>query len=251
MEILKKFIDGIKNLDNVHAELKEFDGIDPTIDITFNNMSSNIPIIKTIHSVYKTGINLRDRKLMLNVIRFFNKLYNNIENQEDKDKILKRFEKNSTKRIKETEIMLLILDKQIKDEKVDYFGNLYYLLLNEKLNINQYSIYVEMLDNIFVYDLKKLIKDYNYIVQNQYLATYEGDTRTINHIVAKSDSSIRLENIGLLGTTKSQYLGILGEVEDYYLTEEGFWFCHSILNDKRIIIIEDGKYVTRVEIEKG
>ena len=224
IKLSENFVESLINIDNFKVELGNFDVFDPTLDIDIGLISSNIPIVNTVDSIAKIGLSLRERNFLNNIVKLLYKLNKNIEAERERDKILIKFKKNAKQRKKQTELMLLVIEGQNQNYKVDYFSNLLYNLLKDEIDIVKYELFVSIFNNLYFNDFKTFIDTNKTNMVNESIITFK-------EITYESSVFHRLEQHGLV-TTRNQ-MGdhiVINTDITYRLTYLGKEFLDFILD---------------------
>lgn len=105
------------------------------IDFVFDDSPlKEIPVVKTIYSIAKTGIAIRDRHLLNKTLIFINKLNSNNLSSEEYNEYKSKLKEKDKNIYKELEHIVIILDKLVEKEKAVILANLYtaYLLIDNR-----------------------------------------------------------------------------------------------------------------------
>lgn len=159
-----------------------------TIDnlINASDTFEDIPIIKTIASVLKGAYNLYDRNLLKNTLVFIQELN---AGKVDEDKYIAyktTLEHNSNKCEKELGRVLLILNNIIDISKSKMLARLFKAYISKSLTWEEFCEYSEIINRIFLEDMKILIK-----VNNE-------EIKTINEDDKEKYRIYRLNSIGVI-----------------------------------------------------
>lgn len=111
-----------------------------------------LPFVKTVYSIAKTGIAIRDRHLLNKTLMFIKKLNANNLDSEEYEKYKKRLKEKDENIYKELEYVIIILDKMIEKEKSEVLANLYSAYINKEINFNEFKNLSLVLDNFLLYD---------------------------------------------------------------------------------------------------
>ena len=187
-------------------------GIDSTLD---DGILKEIPIVKTVLSIGKISIGIRERKLIKNLVVFLNELNSGSIDKEELDKHKEMLKKNSKKAEKELGRILIILEQTIDNEKASILGKLYKAYINQTINWNMFVEYSEITNRLFVLDIDLLkilwLKDYN-------------------HYKETRDDSFRIERIYSLGIIGNNFplLKKEGSLHGRVLNDLGKKYCDII-----------------------
>ena len=124
--------------------------LDSVID---NEVLKEIPIVKTVCSMSKMIITIRDRQFLRNTIIFLKKFQEGKLTQEEIDAHVKKFYTNPRQREKEMECIMLYLDNYRDKIKAQILANIYLSYIKEEMNWLVFLVYTEFLDRICTTDL--------------------------------------------------------------------------------------------------
>lgn len=186
-------------------------GIDSIFD---NAILKNIPIVKLIYGIARTGFAIRERHMLKKILIFINQLNsNNITN----DSYIKYKEKLKNKDnlvLKELEHVLIIIDRYVEQNKSKILANLYWNYIDKKIDWNQFQELSIIVDNIYLSDLKELESIYKRreITMNEINNKVSFRRLKILNIVEDIETTLRLPEGGI-GHFYSDY--------DYQITSLG------------------------------
>lgn len=130
-------------------------GIDSFIN---DRILKDIPIVNSIVAVLKIGKNIHDRNLLRQTLTFIKEFNSgNIS----KDKLVEyksTIENNPKKCEEELGRVLILLNNYIDTEKSIMLARLYRAYINKIINWNEFCEYSEIINRIFIQDLKILKK---------------------------------------------------------------------------------------------
>ena len=115
-----------------------------------------LPIIKTIHSIYKTGISIKD-KLFIKKLLYFLKEFKNVDLKK-RTELINKIDHSETYKTKVGEKLLLIIDRVDEYEKAEIIGKLFKAFLNEILDYDLFIRCSKIVENVVPDDLKSFIK---------------------------------------------------------------------------------------------
>lgn len=123
------------------------------IDFVFDDSPlKEIPVVKTIYSIAKTGIAIRDRHLLNKTLIFINKLNSNNLSSEEYNEYKSKLKEKDKNIYKELEHIVIILDKLVEKEKAVILANLYTAYINKKINFSEFKNFTLILDNFLLFD---------------------------------------------------------------------------------------------------
>ncbi len=146
-----------------------------------DSLLRDVPLLSTAASLYKIGHSIKERHYIKKLAEFVQALNNGLAGdaqvQEFRDRILHDQKKSK----KELEYILILVDRYISGGKSTIIAKLYLSYLDSKLNWEEFSMYSEVTDQLFMNDLDFLRKEGNQIIPE-----------------VSSDAALRLTSMGLL-----------------------------------------------------
>lgn len=122
------------------------------LDTVFEDgILKEIPVIKTIIALVKTGTALRERQMSINIIEFLKGLRERTISQEKIEAHRKRLEDPKCAN-RELGFVLLMLEREIHAEKAQISGRAYAAVVDYEITWDQYQELVEALDRMFMKD---------------------------------------------------------------------------------------------------
>lgn len=192
------------------------------------NVSTIAGAISTIREVY-------DQILFYKMGKLYNDIRNNIENRKDKDIIIEKIKSNTKERIRQTNLLLMVLEQETVEEKIEYYANLTVLFLAEEITVDNFELYVEMVKDLYTQDIQGLFEMYE---NHKGLEEFRNlDIDPITSRIAGFGYSLdlrqmkRINRTGLLNEISSQRLGNLGRPDSYEITNQAIHFICSIKGD--------------------
>ena len=201
-QIIPQFNDSlIIDSSNIVEEYLEI-GIDTVLE---NETLREIPIVKSLIGTAKIIKNINERNVLKNLVIFLNELNSGNIN---KDKLINHRKKlNSNSKFAEKELgrILIILNQIIDNEKSCLLGKLYKAYVNQKINWELFCEYSEILNRLFIQDLKVMRLIYDGKLDN---------TSNYNEMFRVE----RLNSIGIIGLTpKTIMIGTHNSRTDSYI----------------------------------
>ncbi len=135
------------DLSGVSADYLEL-GLDSILD---DGLLKDIPVVNSIISLYKTGVNLRERFLIKKLLVFLTSLADTAI--EDRIEFIRKHEKESAKIGEE---LIILLDRLDHVNKPEYVAKLFKHYLNEEISLIIYRRLCQIIDKCFIEDLKFL-----------------------------------------------------------------------------------------------
>jgi hypothetical protein len=136
-------------------------GIDSFIN---DGILKDIPIVKTIVTVLKVGKNIHDRNLLKQTLTFINEFDKNNISDEQLKNYKERVENDSKKCEEELGRVLLLLNGFIDKEKSIMLAKLFKAYIKQLISWNEFCEYSEIVNRIFIQDLKILKDIYNKVI---------------------------------------------------------------------------------------
>lgn len=162
---------------NAVADILEV-GLDSIFE---DGLLKDVPLLSTATSLYKIGHSIKERHYIKKLAEFIHALNDGLVGDAQvkvfRDKIL--HDQRKTK--KELEYILILVDRYISYGKSTIIAKLYLSYLDSKLNWEEFSMYSEVTDQLFINDLDFLRKEGNQIIPE-----------------TSSDAALRLTSMGLL-----------------------------------------------------
>ena len=160
LEIMDSWMETIaeSNVGDLLIDLSEV-GLDNIVD---NELVKEVPVIKTVVSVYKLGHTLRERSYVRKLAGFLNEISKGTVDNDKKEEYLRRITKNKAIFQHELEYVLVLLDRFISEDKSKLLGRLYVARINEQIN-----------DRLFIGDFECLHRD---IMENKNRNEFENSS---------------------------------------------------------------------------
>ena len=156
-------------------------GLDTVLE---DGVLKEIPIIKTVISLYKIGRTIRDRVYVKQLGAFINEIRQHTINEEKRQQYINKFVENEKFRSRELEHLLVIISRYLGYEKPKMLAKIYLAYLDEQIDWNRCSQYSEIIDRFLIGDFETL------------------DKSDEDGFVPTKDSLIRISSLGLL-----EYIG--------------------------------------------
>ena len=199
-------------------------------EITIDNLLDDsviqqIPFIKTICSIAKTGLAIRDKHMVKKLLNFIIQLNSNTLDNENYNQYKEDLRNNDKKLYKELEYVLIIIDRFIQEKKTLILANLYYNYIDNKITWEEFEQLSIILDNIFIDDLVELQNIYmsRYITMNQIKNRASFNRLKVQNLV---------EDIPNLMRKSDGSIGFYYNKNDYRITDLGEKFMKY--KDKQI-----------------
>lgn len=141
------------NLQDVAIDFSEI-----TIDsLLKDDLLKEIPIIKTLVSFAKLGVNIRDRLFLKKIISFMIELKDKSPNE--RSIMINKIDDSREYRVKVGEKLLYIIDSCHDYENSELVSHLFKAFLEEKISYDEFLKTSNSIERIFIYDLKWFLKN--------------------------------------------------------------------------------------------
>ena len=139
------FSEDAKDLAVDYSEL----ALDKILD---NAVLNEIPIIKTILGLYKTGVGIKERFTLKKVAKFLFRL-NNISEKE-KAEFINKLSLNDSYKNEIIEKLLILLDRLDDIDKAEIIGNFFKAAIQDKIDVDTFYKFSSIVDRVYIKDLK-------------------------------------------------------------------------------------------------
>lgn len=186
-------------------------GIDSLLD---DSIFKEIPIVKTIYGVAKTGFAIREKHMLKKTLVFINQLNNNGLSNEKYIEYKEKLKNKDEFAFKELEYALIIIDRYVELNKNIILANLYFNYIDKKTDWNQFQELSIIVDNIFLSDLEELEKIYQKraITMNDINNKISFRRLRVQNLVEDIESMLRMPNgsIGMYYNENDYQITLLG-----------------------------------------
>ena len=162
-------------------------GLDKFLD---DGIFKEIPFVRTAISLFKIGKTVHDALYVRNLFIFLRELKAKNVSESTLDKHKKRC-KNCHQLEKELEYVLIYCDRVVEQENVKYVAELYFSLLENKINFEEFVLFLSVLDNL-------LPGDIDFMLQNSAVSM---------NINCVNSRFLRLSGLGLMFKTNGKLVG--------------------------------------------
>ena len=160
----------------------------------------DMPIIRTIVGIYKTGANIRAWFMIKKIKKFLSSLSS--ISDEEKQSFLVKFDSNESYKNKIMERLLILIDRLDDEEKSKIVGSLFRAAIQDKISITEFQKLCNVIDNIYIDELK------SFCIFNSRLITNEDK-------IVYSESSEYYRN-----SNSDKYLASLGLMREQIVTSD-------------------------------
>lgn len=186
-------------------------GIDSLLD---DSIFKEIPIVKTIYGVAKTGFAIREKHMLKKTLVFINQLNNNGLSNEKYIEYKEKLKNKDEFAFKELEYALIIIDRYVELNRNIILANLYFNYIDKKIDWNQFQELSIIVDNIFLSDLEELEKIYQKraITMNDINNKISFRRLRVQNLVEDIESMLRMPNgsIGMYYNENDYQITLLG-----------------------------------------
>ena len=187
-------------------------------DLIQNQTFKNIPILGTISSFIKIGKDFRERNLLRQTAIFYSE-FTSRRISESKLREYRNKLKDDKKLIEELERILILLDRNIDDEKSRYIAKLYIACIENKIKWEEFCEFTDITNRFYIEDYRILRMLW--------------DRRSRNQI--KADDEFRVERIystGMVGINPATIGGGAHVVQGRKLNHMGKTYCDIIFSQE-------------------
>jgi hypothetical protein len=142
-----------QNLQEVIADLGEA-AIDSILE---ESLLKDLPIVGTLLGLTKATMSIQDKLFTKKILHFLFQLKNT--DVDKRKRQIEKIESDSKYKTKVGEKLLYIIDKCEDSEKSIYVGKLFQCYIEEKLDYEDFLRASKCIELIFLYDLKRFIKE--------------------------------------------------------------------------------------------
>ena len=201
---------------NALADILEA-GLDSILE---DGLLKDVPLISTATSIYKIGHSIKARHTIKKLAEFIQAFNDGLIGDTEVKVIQDRILQDQKKSKKELEYILTLVDRYISDGKSAIIAKLYLSYLKRKLDWNEFSMYSEVTDQLFMNDLDFLRKEGNQIIPE-----------------VSSDVALRLTSLGLLFEVH--------EVPEFSVNQENGNLYYETKANKNEKILSRNMFVTK------
>lgn len=225
---INEYLDEIQEKFNRLISMIPENGTDFMLE-SVGKISSGTEVISFARGLY-------DKMLLYKMRKLFNDIKNNVDNRKDRETVIKNIKSNTRKRVKETNLLLMIIEQETVEEKIEYYANLSILMLNDEIDVDTFLLYIEMVNDLYTQDIRGLIQLYEDEKTSEEFRR-DGVQQFANSRIAGFGYSIdprqlvRINRTGLLEEVRSQRLGAIGKTESHRITPQAVHFVSSIRGD--------------------
>lgn len=188
-----------------------------------------IPIVKTVHSLAKISLAIRDRYLLKKVLVFINALNQGNAKAEEIEKRKKAANNNEKWLRKEIELLTIHLDRLDELEKVRITLAFYIEYINQRISWSQYREYLAIIERVFFQDFVQLLDIYDALLQEKKVSEYI-EKGFDGGVSIKKINELNCDRLIAVGLVRAKRTSIYNSrmVVDYYLTGLGLKFAEVL-----------------------
>lgn len=169
-----------------------------------------IPVVKTLSAIVKTGYQFRSRNLIRQTLVFIKELNDGIANEEEKERVATKIQAGGKEAQEEIERILLILESNLEIEKSQILARFTLAYVRELIDVSEYYESTDILTRLYLSDIPLLLDVYNKVVED-----------SVGEELYRID---RLNGMGLI-TKSLKRIGSGREDSDIKITTIGRVFC--------------------------
>lgn len=144
---------------NDSAKELSVDLLESSLDTLFSSeVVKEIPIVKSLIAIGKTGVMLKNRNFIRQTLAFMNELNNGTISVEKKEKFSERIRNGDKKAQEEVERIMLILESTIDLEKSSILAKFVVAYVNENLSYSQFHELTDILNRSYLSDMETLLQ---------------------------------------------------------------------------------------------
>lgn len=156
-----------ENKNGISNEIKK-ELLNPSIDLTEEYLElgidsflsegifKEIPIVKTLYSVYKIGNSIKDAHFVKKLMVFLKEFNSGAIEQDKLDRFKEKLNKDENYKKKTTEQMIILIDRYDYSFKAAMYGRLFIAYINEYYNWDTFQYLSSCTDNLFINDFRVL-----------------------------------------------------------------------------------------------
>jgi hypothetical protein len=148
-EFNEELLSPTKDLLEKYSEI----GIDYILD---NDIISEVPVVKTLASVVKIGLNLKERYFAKKLFLFIDEYRKGEINTDKFIKFKNKMSNDDKYKSNVTDTLIIYIDKILEYDKAKLISKLFLGFINEKISWTQFEKFSLCLDKLFLEDLKLL-----------------------------------------------------------------------------------------------
>lgn len=210
------------------------DIIDTSIDSFLESeILKNIPIVKTVASLAKVSLAIREKHLLKKIFIFIDTIHKGNAKEEEIKKRRQAAQNNEKWLQKEIELVTIHMDRLDELEKARITATFYIEYINQSITWNQYREYLAIIERVFLQDFVQLLNIYEAVLQKVKVekSIEEGADGGVVTKMIKELNCDRLIAVGLVQAKRTSMYNA-GVQTDYNLTELGLKFAEVLINEK-------------------
>lgn len=175
-----------------------------------DSLLKDVPLLSIAVSLYKIGHSFKERHYINKLAEFIHALNNGLVGDTQVKAFRDRILHDQKKSKKELEYILILVDRYISKGKSTIIAKLYLSYLDNELSWEEFTMYSEVTDQLFMNDLDFLRKEENQIIRE-----------------LSSDAALRLTSMGLLFEVH--------EIPKFDVNEDGYLYYETKANENEKI----------------
>ncbi|SKC61737.1 hypothetical protein [Maledivibacter halophilus] len=193
-----------------------------SLDLVFDEgLTKDIPLLRTISAIYKTGINIKDRHFTKKLIAFIND-FNQTTITEKRYIEFRTKMQDTNYKVKAIEDLIVIIDRARNYKKIKWITNLFKSYIEKNITWAEFCEFCDYTGYLVISDLRLLKKLLDAGTGGKCLS-YPSNKNEIS-------SAYKLINCNLvcINMTTDNFLGTTPVTTIYYITDNGIKFINSI-----------------------
>lgn len=220
---------GIHPVDAVMKSMYLKEAMSIGIDIVESEIDSlseseilkNIPIVKTVHSIAKISLAIRDRHFLKKVLIFIASFNQGTANSEEIERRRKAAESNEKWLRREVELITIHLDRLDETEKSKITAAFYTEYINQNISWEDFREYLSVIERVFLQDFEQVLKLYEAYIQEKKVS--EQAQKGINGVITKFTTELNCDRLIAVGLVSAKRTAVLSDKvrTEYSLTGLG------------------------------
>ena len=148
-ELVESFKDSIKPVKDIAIDFGEL-LLDSRMD---EGLLRDIPVLSMGIKIYKSMAALNNHYELMKLLAFIKQVSDNINTEEEKNKLFEKINKNKKKYNKSLEQIIYILSHYNNTEKAEILGRFYVAFLKDQIDFEQLQMYAEIVNQLMPNEL--------------------------------------------------------------------------------------------------
>lgn len=226
MEVVKSAAQTLfdSNIKDISMEYLEV-GIDSIIE---NDLLKELPIVKTVHSVVKVSMAIKEKFFLKKFLAFIKEFNSGSVEEKEIDMRKNAIQNNEQWIYKEIEYLVIYIENLDSIEKARVLAVLYCNYISKKINWERYSQYTEIVNRMFSYDINmlKVFYRYNQTIKNDESKGFFYDLTSYNRLIGLGLMEKEID----IGQDTSKYGNVFVDNSYFYRITYSGKFIGNIIN---------------------